>query len=198
MKYEIMNTVASLVDQKAQDAANAKVATAAEKVKSAAAILATATASHRAASNAAELAVGAGSAEAFEKGELHEAEKRRLDVATRVHASATAAHQAAVDALPVAKGISYQPVYCYGVELSIAAGRKADAARAMLAEAEEDDKAAVEVLRHAVNDCGCRDATFGRFLQPVPLTFNDRFNLFNVGIHTAWFNGTDVEGKVKS
>lgn len=140
----------ALVKHEVIGAAHAKRDAARQKLTGAVQHVAEAQAAHKVAAEASELAVnGEGTLSPVDAEVLLEAAVRALTVSEKVRAAADAAHQAADDAITTAMGEAHKPVYAAGIELRLASARKADAARAMLAEAEVEFNQATALLNYA-------------------------------------------------
>jgi hypothetical protein len=144
---------ASIADWKAaHDAAHArKLATAID--------LASAADAHRNAERASDVAVASGGDAMSAETTLIAAETT-LRVARKVADAAAATFKRLQDRENVVRGKAHVPVYLHGVRQRIAAAAKGDAARAMLAEADDESKAASDMMRQACS-AGCSDAFGG-------------------------------------
>jgi hypothetical protein len=189
--------VLNLVDTKVTDAANEALATAKTKLDTASANFAAARKTHNVAARAAELAIGSLADDAHERHEEHQAAASKLDVAKRVKEAAASAYEAAKRAVEASIGVAHRPVYSYGVELRIAAAKKADLARAMLKEAEADRAAATDVLGYAIGQ-GVGDVSFNGWRETHrPLDFNSEWNLWGNNYHVSWWPGLNADGSVR-
>jgi hypothetical protein len=191
-----MNQYHDLIDGDILRAADERHQTEREWLMTTTKSLTVATTNHDAAKRASDQAIAGTTGDPIEAEVGLETAARALSVATRVHAAADAAHRATVENLVTAKGEAHQPVFVRGVEMRLQAARKADAARAMLAEAEADYTSATDVLRFALQ-AGCRDAVYGQATGKPLTNYTDEFALWSRNFHNAWFQGLNDDGSVK-
>jgi hypothetical protein len=190
-----MNDFHELVDGSILKTADERHQAARDRLKASTVGLTTAAAEDAAAKKASERAVVNGDGDPMEAEIALNTAATRLGVATKVHTAATTAHQAAVEGLAVAKGEAHRPVYRRGVELRLEAARKADDARAMLAEAEQEYSAATSVLNFATG-AGCGDVVFDRGHNHKLTSHADEVARWGRNYHNAWWPGLSPEGNV--
>lgn len=182
-----MTEFSNLIETKLIDAARATLAEAADRLTAAQAAVAEARANHTAAKRAADAAISSAAADALDLSEAEEAAARRLAVVSRVLDAATEARRKATDGLNEATGVAHRPVYVRGAQMRLQAARKADAARAMLTEAEADHRAGTAALKAAIA-AGAGDVTFGRFdNEQLPLDEQSEMKIWTDGYHRNWW-----------
>ncbi len=108
---------------------------------------------HTTAKQASERAIACvGSLSPMEAEMALEAAARELSVAERVLDAANLALREADDGVITARGDAHRPVYLAGISRRLAAAKKADEARALLAAAQKEHDAATAMLNHATQN----------------------------------------------
>ncbi len=143
--------IKELVDHALIEAAVAKHKKAAARAGETEAALSAATDAHARAKRASEAAI-AGNGDAAKAEIALEAAQRAVTVATKVRDAAQRAREEALAGIDAARGKAHQPVFAAGVAARLAACRKADKARALLAEAVAEFHAGTAMLNFAASN----------------------------------------------